>query len=99
MKNPISAYDAIADANRRKILDMLRHRSLPAGDIARRFANLSRPAVSKHLGVLRRSNLVAAHRRGRQIRYSLRAGPLRDVDRWLRRYEALWDGHLQSFKP
>jgi DNA-binding transcriptional ArsR family regulator len=98
MKNPGTAYDAIADANRRKILDMLRHHSLPAGGIARRFRRISRPAVSKHLAILRRSNLVVAHRKGREIRYSLRAAPLREVDTWLHRYEAFWDRQLQSFK-
>ena len=98
MKNPSATYDAIADVNRRQILDMLRHHSLSAGDIARRFGRISRPAVSKHLAILRRSHLVVARRNGREIRYSLRATPLREVDAWLRRYEAFWDRQLQSFK-
>jgi DNA-binding transcriptional ArsR family regulator len=93
-----SSYDAIADATRRRILDMLRHGSQNAGAIARRFPGISRPAVSKHLAVLRRARLVVATKHGRQLRYSLNAAPLAEVDAWLRRYQAYWDQQLRSFK-
>lgn len=91
-------YSAISDPTRRRILDMLRNGSLNAGMIARRFHGISRPAVSKHLGILRRSRLVVARRNGRELLYSLNAAPLRDVDAWLRRYEVFWEGQLESFK-
>lgn len=93
-----ASYDAIADPTRRGILDLLRRRSLNAGAIARRFPSISRPAVSKHLAILRRSRLVVARKTGRELRYSLNAEPLREVDAWLRRYEQFWDGQLRAFK-
>lgn len=92
------SYEAIADPTRRGILDLLRRRSLNAGAIARRFPRISRPAVSKHLAILRRSRLVVVHKAGREVRYSLNAEPLREVDAWLRRYEGFWDRRLQAFK-
>ncbi len=92
------SYTAIADPTRRGILDLLRHRSLNAGAIARRFPQISRPAVSKHLAILRRSQLVIVHKTGREVRYSLNAEPLREVDAWLRRYEEFWNRRLHAFK-
>jgi len=71
---------------------------LTAGAIARQFGKISRPAVSKHLAILRRSKLVFTHRSGRELRYSLNAKPLREVEAWLRKYESFWDQQLQSSK-
>jgi DNA-binding transcriptional ArsR family regulator len=91
--------DAIADPVRREILVMLRQAPLTAGEIAGRFA-ISRPAVSRHLRVLRESGLVRDEQSGRHRRYSLihtRLGPLAawlaqfDTQRsdWTRRLAAL----------
>jgi DNA-binding transcriptional ArsR family regulator len=91
MTRAANPYGAIADATRRGILDLLRHGSQNAGAIARRFRHISRPAVSKHLAILRRSRLVVASKRGRELRYSLNTGPLAEVDEWLRQYSAFWD--------
>ena len=91
-------FEALADATRRTILDLLCDDSANAGEIARHFPRLSRPAVSRHLAVLRRSRLVVAHRKGRELRYSLNAQPLHEVDIWLRKYEVFWDRQLQAFK-
>jgi DNA-binding transcriptional ArsR family regulator len=98
-------YKAIADDTRRHILDMLRAEPLTAGAIAKQFerrgrsqAKLSRPAVSKHLSILRRSKLVIAHREGRERIYALNAEPLSQVNNWVKQYEAFWDKQLQSFK-
>jgi DNA-binding transcriptional ArsR family regulator len=98
MRAQVAAYDAISDETRRRILDLLKRRTLKAGEIARRFPHISRPAVSKHLAILRRSKLVVARRTGRELRYSLNATPLREVDSWLRQYEVFWDRQLESFK-
>lgn len=93
-------YKAIADTTRREILDLLRLQPLPAGVIAERFRKkrLSRPAVSKHLRILRQSKLVLVTRRGRERVYALNAEPLREVDAWVQKYEAFWDRQLQAFK-
>jgi DNA-binding transcriptional ArsR family regulator len=73
---------AIADPVRREILAMLRERSMSAGQVADRFA-ISRPAVSRHLRVLRESGLVHDELTGRQRFYRLDPAPLAQLARWL----------------
>ncbi len=102
MNTNFPQYRAIADNTRRRILDLLRAENMTAGAIAvavaGRSRRLSRPAVSKHLRILRRSKLVVAKRRGREQIYSLNAEPLRDINAWIKQYESFWDQQLQSFK-
>lgn len=74
--------EAIADPVRREILVMLRGAALTAGDIARRFT-ISRPAVSRHLRVLRESGLVHDELVGRQRFYRLDTAPLVEVAEWI----------------
>ncbi|MGW7067232.1 metalloregulator ArsR/SmtB family transcription factor [Streptomyces sp. NPDC054855] len=74
--------DAIADPVRREILMMLRPAPLTVGDIAARFA-ISRPAISRHLRVLRESGLVQDQQIGRYRRYSLVRSRLSDLTAWL----------------
>ncbi|MEV8437274.1 metalloregulator ArsR/SmtB family transcription factor [Actinosynnema sp. NPDC051121] len=79
---------AIADPVRREILEMLRAEArLSAGEIAERFA-ISRPAVSRHLRVLRESGLVRDEVVGRQRFYVLDASRLRPLTRWLAGFDA-----------
>ncbi len=92
-----SGFAALADPTRRAVLDLLRRGSLPAGRIAEAFP-VSRPAVSKHLRLLRRAHLVQEHRRGRQRLYELNAGPLRAVDSWLSHYRCFWQTSVTSLK-
>lgn len=73
---------AIADPVRRQILEMLRERSLPARRIAEQFA-ISRPAVSRHLRVLRESGLVHDTPSGRERHYRLDPAPLTELAAWL----------------
>ena len=98
MKNPDISYHAISDATRRQILDMLQEKSLTAGAIARRFRYISRPAVSKHLAVLRRSKLVLIRKQGRERIYVLNAPPLKDISDWLNKYRSGWNYQLNTFK-
>lgn len=63
-----AAFSALADPTRRAVLDLLRRGSLPAGVIARAFP-VSRPAISKHLRLLRRAHLVRERREGRRRLY------------------------------
>jgi DNA-binding transcriptional ArsR family regulator len=89
----------LADPTRRAVLDLLRHGSQPAGQIARAFP-VSRPAISKHLRQLREARLVVESRRGRHRVYQLNAEPLEAVDRWLAQYRQFWKmnlGNLKSF--
>jgi DNA-binding transcriptional ArsR family regulator len=76
---------------------MLRTGEMPAGEVARRF-RISRPAVSKHLRVLRRARLVAERREGRQRVYELNAAPLTLIEQWLRDYRPFWRTSLGKLK-
>lgn len=73
---------ALADPTRRKILHMLRRAPLPAGRIAGAF-DVSRPAVSRHLRVLREAGLVCDSIAGRERVYRVELAPLESVDRLL----------------
>lgn len=90
-------FAAIADPTRRAILHRLASGELAAGDIAGVFP-ISRPAVSKHLRILRQAALVREERRGRHRVYRLNAQPLRDVERWLEHYREFWAKSLASLK-
>ena len=92
-----AAFSALADPTRRAVLDLLRRERLPAGRIARPFS-ISRPAISKHLRLLRRAHLVREHRSGRNRIYELDPAPLRAVDSWLSRYRAFWETGLANLK-
>jgi DNA-binding transcriptional ArsR family regulator len=92
-----AVFGALADPTRRAVLDLLRRGSLPAGRIAEAFP-VSRPAVSKHLGLLRRARLVEERRHGRNRIYRLNPGPLRVVDIWLNHYRSFWQASLANLK-
>lgn len=92
-----AVFDAIADPIRRGILDGLRRGPQNAGEIARWF-RVSRPAVSRHLRVLRRATLVREERLGRRRMYRLEPGPLAEIDRWLAAYRVFWAARLLDLK-
>ncbi|MBW8011898.1 MAG: winged helix-turn-helix transcriptional regulator [Chloroflexi bacterium] len=95
----ISTYRAIADPTRRVILDILMQDGpLRAGDLAGRIPEISRPAVSKHMRVLRNSALVVQVSQGRERWYHLDAKPLNDVYSWLEHYETFWKDKLENLK-
>lgn len=92
-------YVAIADATRRAILDELR--STPAGRTVGQIASgftISRPAISKHLRILRAAHLVRERRDGRRRIYTLDSGPLSEIDGWLAAYRAHWAATLFDLK-
>jgi DNA-binding transcriptional ArsR family regulator len=92
-----ATFQALADPTRRAVLDLLRRGSQPAGEIAGAFP-VSRPAISKHLRLLRRAQLVQEHREGRHRVYQLNPEPLRAVDSWLDQYRRFWSVSLTSLK-
>ena len=95
--SPDAVFRALADPTRRAVLDLLRHGHQPAGQIAGAFP-VSRPAISKHLRLLRRTRLVHEHRVGRHRYYRLDPLPLRSVDLWLNDYRVFWSNKLSSLK-
>ena len=90
---------AIADPVRRDILELLRDQRLPAGEIADRFP-ISRPAVSRHLRVLRESGLVRDTIVGRQRLYQLDASRFAELIEWLGQFTpaAGWERHLDALE-
>ncbi len=92
-----AAFSALADPTRRAVLDLLRRGSLPAGRIAQAFP-VSRPAISKHLRLLRRAHLVRERREGRRRMYQLNPEPLKAVDSWLDHYRMFWQMNLADLK-
>jgi DNA-binding transcriptional ArsR family regulator len=90
-------FRAIADPSRRKILALLRDRQQTVGEIAGNFST-SRPAISKHLRLLRSAGLVVTNQRGTARICELNAKPLRAIKDWLQEYEAFWNENLRSLK-
>ncbi len=90
-------YRAIADDTRRAILDLLLASASTAGGIAARFA-ISRPAISRHLRLLRAAALVVETRDGRRRVYRATPEPLRVIDAWLARYRLFWSARLVELK-
>jgi len=84
-----AVFRAISDPTRRSILDLLREGERAVNDLLSRF-QMTQPAVSQHLKVLREADLVRERRSGRQRFYSLHAAPLRDVYDWVGHYEKFW---------
>ncbi|WP_306303259.1 ArsR/SmtB family transcription factor [Actinomadura chibensis] len=80
----MDAFAAVADPVRRRIVLLLATGGpRTAGTLAAAFPEISRPAVSRHLRVLREAGLVAAETAGRERHYRADPGPLREIDRWL----------------
>jgi DNA-binding transcriptional ArsR family regulator len=90
----VEAAAAISDPIRRRVLELVRDRELPAGELAAQF-DVSRPAVSRHLRVLRETGLVRERRAGRQRLYRADPRPLEEVREWLDGY---WSGRLDALK-
>jgi DNA-binding transcriptional ArsR family regulator len=91
------AFRAIADPTRRAILDRLRAGPANAGTLAADF-RASRPAVSKHLRVLREARLVVDTRIGRERVYAVNPLPLQSVAGWLEGYRSFWQASLTKLK-
>lgn len=92
-----STFEVLAEPRRREILDLLRVRELPVGDLVARLA-LTQPAVSKHLKVLREAGLVEVRHDAQRRWYRLRAEPLAEIDAWLEPYRAYWNTTLDALE-
>jgi DNA-binding transcriptional ArsR family regulator len=90
----VEAAAAISDPIRRRVLELVRDRELAAGELAAEFT-VSRPAVSRHLRVLREAGLVHERREGRLRLYRADPAPLEELRDWLDGY---WSGRLEALK-
>ena len=82
----MDAFEALADPTRRRILEMLAERELAAGEIARRF-DMTPPAVSQHLKILRNADLVGVRNEAQRRMYALEPQGIAEVETWLTRYK------------
>ena len=83
-------FQAIADPTRRAILLLLASHSMTPNALAEEFHS-SRQAVSKHIQILTECELVKQEQRGREIYYSVNAGELKEVDKWLNQFRRTWE--------
>ena len=91
---------ALADPNRRRVVDLLRERPRAAGELAREVG-VPGPAMSRALRALREVGLVAESHPAHDARvriYELKPGPMRELKAWLEETEELWSDQLSAFK-
>lgn len=86
-------FNAVAEPQRRKILDLLMVQDFSVGELASRLG-LHQPQVSKHLKVLKEVGLIEVREEGRQRIYHLNVDQLRPIHDWLKPYEQLWSRRL-----
>ena len=91
------AFDVLAEPNRRRILDELRDTERAVGDLVGEL-DISQPAVSKHLRVLRDAGLVEMRVDAQRRLYRIRPQPLQDIDTWLAPYRRLWTKSLDDLE-
>jgi len=91
------AFEVLAEPNRRAILDLLRQGERPVGELVAHL-QVSQPAVSKHLRVLKDSGLVESRIDAQRRLYRIRPAPLEALDDWLQPYRQFWAGHLNQLE-
>ena len=92
-----STWAALADPHRRTVLELLRERPRPVGELVERL-RLTQPGTSKHLRVLREAGLVRVRQDGPRRLYAVDPRPMAEVDAWLEPYRRLWDARLDALE-
>jgi len=93
----MDAFLALADPTRRRIIESLADGESPFGDLADQF-EMSRPAVSQHLKVLREAGLVAVRKDAQRRIYRLNPEGLGELDRWLEQVKRFWGPRLDDLE-
>ena len=92
-----TAFEVLAEPNRRRILDLLLVAERPVGELVEQLA-VSQPAVSKHLRVLREAGLVEVRADAQRRLYRVRTEPLQAIDAWLAPFRRLWESRLDALE-
>ena len=92
-----SAFEVIAEPNRRAILSLLASSQQSVGEIERQL-RMTQPTVSKHLRVLREAGFVESTVDAQRRLYHLKPGPLQELDTWLAQFRRLWSKHLDALE-
>ena len=90
---PVDVYHAIADGNRRRLLELLCEGERSVQELVPHL-KVTVGAVSQHLKVLRESGLVARRKEGRYRYYRASPQALKEIDEWIGRYRRFWDSRL-----
>jgi DNA-binding transcriptional ArsR family regulator len=93
----MSVFDVLADRNRRRILDLLRASERPVGEVVAQL-DISQPAVSKHLRILREAGFVEVRSDAQRRLYSVQPEALRALDEWLAPYRQMWSSRLEDLE-
>lgn len=93
----MTAFEAIAEPNRRRILELLRTGERPAGDLVE-ATGMSQPGVSKHLKMLRQAGLVSVRPDGQRRLYRLEPAELAELDTWLTPFRSSWADRLDALE-
>ena len=96
-KDVESAFNIIAEPNRRAILSLLVSSEQSVGEIERQL-RMPQPTVSKHLRVLRDAGFVESTVDGQRRLYRLKPEPLREVDAWLAQFRRFWSAHVDALE-
>ena len=91
------SMEALADPTRRRIVELLAERERPVGEIVRNF-DLTAPAISQHLKVLRAAGLVAVRAEGQRRHYAINPAGFDELDAWLARTRAFWSNRLDALE-
>jgi DNA-binding transcriptional ArsR family regulator len=94
----MDVFEVVAEPSRRRLLELLDGRDRSAGELVERLPELTQPAVSRHLRILRESGLVEARIDGQRRIYTLRPDRLAEIDSWVARYRRYWPRHLDALE-
>ncbi len=94
----MDVFEAVAEPTRRAVLGLLAGHERSAGELVAAFPALTQPAVSRHLRILRESQLVDVRADGTRRVYSLRPAALVELDRWLDTYRHFWEARLDDLE-
>jgi DNA-binding transcriptional ArsR family regulator len=92
-----ATWSALADPNRRAVLELLLERPRPVGELVERLG-LSQPGTSKHLRVLREAGLVRVEHDAQRRVYAIEPEPMAELDAWLAPYRRLWAARLDALE-
>jgi len=92
-----TAFEVIAEPNRRAILRLLLSSDWSVGEIERRL-HMPQPTVSKHLRVLREAGFVESTVDAQRRLYRLKPEPLKEVDAWLTQFRQFWSTHVDALE-
>jgi DNA-binding transcriptional ArsR family regulator len=94
----MDTFSAVADPKRRAMLDLLAKRERSAGELVSAFPDISQPAVSKHLRILKDAGLVDMRVQAQQRIYALQPQGLAELDAWIAKYKVFWSDRLDSLE-